>query len=81
MVSPGEAGYDAARSVSCGGIDRYPAAIVLARDTSDVSLALSIAREGGLELAVRGGHGLAGHGMTDCGIAERGEQIRRRPRR
>ena len=69
MISPGDAAYDEARTVFYGGIDRRPAAVVRAGDATDVSRIVALARESGLELAVRGGgHGLAGHGTTDGGI-------------
>lgn len=69
MIVPGDAGYDLARTVFYGGIDRRPAAIVRVADTSDVSLVVSLARERGLELAVRsGGHSSAGHSVSDGGI-------------
>ena len=39
------------------------------RDAADVSLAVSLARANGLELAIRGGgHSLAGHGTSDGGL-------------
>ena len=56
-------------TVFYGGIDRRPAVIVRPTDASDVSQVVSLARETGLELAVRsGGHSLAGHSTTDGGI-------------
>ena len=69
VISPYDAGYDEARTVFYRGIDRRPAAIVRARDATGVSRVVSLARESGLELAVRGGgHSLAGHGVSDGGI-------------
>jgi FAD/FMN-containing dehydrogenase len=69
VISPDDPGYDEARSVFNGGIDRRPAAIVRARDASDVSRVVTLARESGTELAVRsGGHSGAGHSTTDGGI-------------
>ena len=69
IITPGDAGYDQARTVFYGGIDRRPAVIVRPTDASDVSQVVSLARESGLELAVRsGGHSLAGHSTTDGGI-------------
>jgi FAD/FMN-containing dehydrogenase len=68
VIVPGEVGYDEARTVFSGGIDRYPAAVVRVGDTADVSRVVSFARESGLELAVKsGGHSGAGHGTTDGG--------------
>jgi FAD/FMN-containing dehydrogenase len=69
IITPGNAAYDQARTVFYGGIDRHPAVIVRPTDASDVSQVVSLARETGLELAVRsGGHSLAGHSTTEGGI-------------
>jgi len=69
VIAPGDAGYDESRTVFYGGIDRRPAVIARVADASDVSHVVSVARETGLELAVRsGGHSLAGHSVSDGGI-------------
>ena len=69
VIAPSDAGYDEARTVFHGGIDRRPAAIVRAATAGDVARVVRFARETGLELAVRsGGHSAAGHGVTDGGI-------------
>jgi hypothetical protein len=69
VIAPDDAAYDQARTIFYGGIDRRPAAIVRPTDASDVSQVVSLARESGLELAVRsGGHSLAGHSTTEGGI-------------
>jgi FAD/FMN-containing dehydrogenase len=69
IITPGNAGYDQARTVFYGGIDRRPAVIVRPTDAGDVSQVVSLARETGLELAVRsGGHSVARHSVTDGGI-------------
>ncbi|HEX3258717.1 MAG TPA: FAD-binding oxidoreductase [Pseudonocardia sp.] len=68
VIAPGDVGYDRARTVAYG-IDRRPAAVVRARNATDVARVVRLARERGLELAVRsGGHSPAGHGTTDGGI-------------
>jgi FAD/FMN-containing dehydrogenase len=68
-VAPGEQGYDEGRTVFYGGFDRRPAAIVRAADTEDVSRVITLARETGLELAIRGGgHSIPGHSTTEGGI-------------
>ena len=70
LILPDDAAaYDEARTVFYGGFDRHPAAIVRAKDASDVSHVIALAREDGLELAIRsGGHSLAGHGVSEGGI-------------
>jgi FAD/FMN-containing dehydrogenase len=69
LIRPQDDGYDEARTVFYGGIDRHPALIVRVADATDVSRVIALARESGLELAVRsGGHSLAGHSTTHGGI-------------
>ena len=69
VITPGDASFDEARTIFYGGFDRQPAAIVRVRDASDVSQVVFLARENGLELAIKsGGHSLAGHSTTDGGI-------------
>jgi FAD/FMN-containing dehydrogenase len=69
LVAPGDAGYDDARTVFYGGFDRRPAVIVRAADATDVARVIVLARETGLELAVRsGGHSVPGHSTTEGGI-------------
>ena len=69
VIRQQDEGYDEARTVFYGGFDRRPAAIVRVEDSTDVSRVVAIAREMGLELAVKsGGHSLAAHGTTDGGI-------------
>jgi FAD/FMN-containing dehydrogenase len=69
LIGPDDPGYDEARTVFPGGIDRYPAAIIRVKDATDVSRVVSLVRETGLELAVKsGGHSGAGHSTTDGGI-------------
>ncbi len=69
VIAPGDAEYDKARTVFVGGIDRHPAVIVRVADNSDVARVIALARETGLELAVRsGGHSSAGHSVTEGGI-------------
>ena len=68
VIAPDDAGYDEARAVFYGGIDRRPAGIIRVASAADVSQVVSLARETGLNLAVRsGGHSLAGHSTTDGG--------------
>src|SRR3712207_9537528 len=69
VIAPEDAAYDAARAVFYGSRNRRPAAIVRAKNAADVSRVVTLAREKGLELAVRsGGHSLAGHSVPEGGI-------------
>ena len=69
VIAPGDEGYDDARAVMSGEFDRRPAVIVRVADAADVATVVAIARETGLELAIRsGGHSGAGHSTTDGGI-------------
>jgi len=69
VIAPSDANYDEARTVFYGSIDRRPALIVRVRNAGDVARVVWLARENGLELAVRsGGHSPAGHGVTEGGI-------------
>jgi FAD/FMN-containing dehydrogenase len=69
VILPDDDVYREARTVFYGGIDRHPAAIVRVKDATDVAQVVALARESGLELAIRsGGHSVAGHSTTDGGI-------------
>lgn len=69
VIAPDDAEYDEARTVFLGDIDRRPAVIVRAADATDVSRVVTLARETGIELAIRsGGHSSAGHCVTEGGI-------------
>jgi FAD/FMN-containing dehydrogenase len=69
LIRPHDSGYEEARTVFYGGFDRHPALIVRVADATDVSHVITLARERGLELAVRsGGHSVAGHSTTEGGI-------------
>ena len=66
---PDEDGYDDARSVWNGDIDRRPAVIAQCRSAEEVVAALAFGRGEGLEIAVRGGgHNFAGHGVCEKGL-------------
>jgi FAD/FMN-containing dehydrogenase len=69
VLTPDHPDYDRARTVAVGAVDRRPALIVRVADAADVAVVIELARDTGLELAVRGGgHSMAGHGVTDGGI-------------
>jgi len=69
VIAPGDPDYDRARTVFYGGTDKHPAVIVRVADTHDVVRVVNLARESGLELAVRsGGHSSAGHSVSEGGI-------------
>jgi FAD/FMN-containing dehydrogenase len=69
VLLPGAAGYEEARRVHNGMIDKRPAAIVRCRTAADVAGAVRAAREEGLEVSVRGGgHNVAGNAVTDGGL-------------
>jgi FAD/FMN-containing dehydrogenase len=66
---PGDSDYDAARSVWNGAVDRRPALIACCISAADVADAIRFARDGGFEIAVRGGgHNYAGHAVCDGGV-------------
>jgi len=69
LCLPGEPGYDTARTIWNAMIDRRPALIVRAAGAADVIVAVNLAREHGLLLAVRGGgHNIAGNAVCDGGL-------------
>src|SRR5215218_699681 len=69
VLGPQDAGYDSARAVHNGLIDRRPALIVRCRTACDVAAALALARRAGLEVSIRGGgHNVAGRAVTDGGL-------------
>ena len=69
LLLPIDPGYDNARRVWNGAIDRRPACIARCLGVSDVVAAVRFAREHELEIAVRGGsHGVAGTAVCDDGI-------------
>jgi FAD/FMN-containing dehydrogenase len=69
VVAPEDAGYDEARTLFYGGFDHRPAVIIRPTDASEVARVVSLARDTGLDLAIRSGaHSLAGHSISDGGI-------------
>ena len=69
VVLPEDDGYDEARAIWNGMIDRRPALIVGCTSTADVVAGVNLAREEGFELSVRGGgHNVAGSAVSEGGI-------------
>ncbi|HTF49001.1 MAG TPA: FAD-binding oxidoreductase [Pseudonocardia sp.] len=69
VITADDPGYDAARAVWNAMSDRRPLAIVQAEQVADVIGAVNFARDGGLELSVRGGgHSAPGFGTNDDGV-------------
>jgi FAD/FMN-containing dehydrogenase len=70
VIGPDDSGYDDARKAFMPAYDgRRPAVIIRPADAREIGYAVSLARESGLELAVRsGGHSSAGHSTSDGGI-------------
>jgi len=69
LLQPADAGYDDARRVHNGLIDKRPAIVARCRGTADVADAVRLARSMNLEIAVRGGgHNVGGRGTIDGGV-------------
>jgi len=66
VLEPGDDGYEAARRVHNGLIDRRPALIARCRTASDIADVVRFARVNGLDITVRGGgHNVAGRAVAD----------------
>ncbi|MGD8417451.1 MAG: FAD-dependent oxidoreductase, partial [Pseudomonadales bacterium] len=69
VLTPDDPGFDAARAVWNGMIDKHPQVILRCRGAADVITGVSVAREHGLPLSVRsGGHSVAGKAICDDGV-------------
>ena len=69
LLLPSDEGYDDARRIWNGMIDRQPALIARCRGVADVVDAVNFARTHGLRVAVRGGgHNVAGNAVCDGGL-------------
>jgi FAD/FMN-containing dehydrogenase len=69
ILQPMDAGYDDARKVHNGLIDKRPAIIARCRGTADIADAVQLARSLNLEIAVRGGgHNVGGRATTEGGL-------------
>src|SRR5262250_1975116 len=69
ILKPGDAGYEEARKVHNGLVDKRPALIARCRGVADVVDAVELGRKLNLEVAVRGGgHNVAGRATVDGGL-------------
>jgi FAD/FMN-containing dehydrogenase len=69
LLEPSDDGYDAARVVWNGMIDRRPMLIACCAGVADVIASVAFARRHALTLSVRGGgHNVAGYAVCDAGL-------------
>lgn len=69
VLTADDEGYDDARGVHNGMIDRHPAAVVRVANVGDVMAAVAHARDNDLPLSIRGGgHSAPGFGTNDGGV-------------
>ena len=69
VMRKGDPGYDDARRIWNGMVDRSPALIVRCTGSADVVQAIAFARQHQLLLAVRsGGHNIAGNAVCEGGL-------------
>jgi FAD/FMN-containing dehydrogenase len=69
LLQPADAGYEEARKVHNGLVNKRPALIARCRGVADVVDAVNLARRLNLEVAVRGGgHNVAGRATVDGGL-------------
>ncbi len=71
LLHPGDGGYDEARKVWNGMIDRRPALIARCAGPADVIASVRFARDHGLLVSVKGG----GHNITGNAVCEGGLMI------
>jgi FAD/FMN-containing dehydrogenase len=69
VITPADSRYDDARAVYNAMHDRRPRAVIQCVDSADVMAAVAAARDGGFDLAVRGGgHSVPGFGTVEDGL-------------
>jgi hypothetical protein len=72
VIGPDDAGYDETRAVFYTGPECRPALIAKTANSTDVARVIALARDSGLELAVRsGGDSGAGHARPALGDPKR----------
>jgi hypothetical protein len=69
LLLPGEQGYDDARKIWNGMIDRHPVLIVRCKNADDVIASVNLAREQDMVLSVKGGgHNVSGNAVCNGGV-------------
>ena len=69
VLAPADDGFDAARRVHNGLVDRNPAVIIRCRSAADAAAGVRFARSAGLDVSVRGGgHNVAGRAVVDGAV-------------
>ena len=69
LLRPGNEGYDIARRVHNGMIDKRPGLIARCRGVADIVAAVDHARDAGAEISIKGGgHNVAGRAVTEGGV-------------
>jgi len=69
VFTPGDAGYEEARTVWNGTIDTRPAVVARCHGAADIAAAVNLTRTAGVPLAVRaGGHSVPGLSSCDGGV-------------
>lgn len=69
VITKDDEGYEHARAVYNAMIDKHPSVVVRAVNAGDVIAAVNFAREGQLDIAIRGGsHSVPGFGTCDGGV-------------
>lgn len=66
LATPGDPGYDEARTIWNAMHDRRPGLVIRALGANDIQVAVNFARQNGLLISIRsGGHQIAGHAVQD----------------
>jgi FAD/FMN-containing dehydrogenase len=69
LLTPGNDGYDAARTIWNAMVDHRPALIARCRGAADVMAAVNFARDHGLVLSIKGGgHNVSGKAVCNDGL-------------